>query len=128
MLEVLQTSHQDYLNPAQVIHSEYLDFIIKLYHTTHCSSQVATLLSITFLVGGGTAFSSSPAAGSIQAVAAGLVPAGLTPVAFFPPTNTQTLQALSVIFLEAPLKKRKRRSSFRGIIIFSIMTIHFTDS
>ena len=34
---------------------------------------------------------------------------GLTPVAFFPPEPTQQLQAFSVIFLEAPLKKRKRR-------------------
>ena len=77
------------------------------------------VFSVIFLVGGGTAFSSSAPTG-LQAVAAGLVPAGLTPVAFFPPTNTQTLQALSVIFLEAPVKKRKRRSSFRGINYFCL--------
>ena len=61
-------------------------------------------------VGGGTVFSTSPAAGSVQTFAAALVPAGLTPVAFFPPTPNQQLQALSVIFLESPVKKRKRRS------------------
>ena len=61
-------------------------------------------------MGGGTAFSQTPAVGSLQTVAAGLVPAGLTPVAFFPPAPNQQLQALSVIFLEAPVKKRKKRS------------------
>ena len=60
-----------------------------------------------FSVGGGIPF--SPTAGGGQVLAAGLVPAGLTPVAFFPPEPTQQLQAFSVIFLEAPLKKRKRR-------------------
>ena len=70
---------------------------------------------ILVLVGGGTAFSSTAPAGSIQAAAAGLVPAGLTPVAFFPPTANQQLQAISVIFLEAPVKKRKKRSNSRGI-------------
>ena len=53
-------------------------------------------------------------AGSAQALAAGLVPAGLTPISFFVPTATQQLPALSVIFLELPLagkKRRKRRHS-----------------
>ena len=69
---------------------------------------------ILLLVGGGSIFSSgSSLAGSAQALAAGLVPAGLTPVAFFAPTATQQLPAISVIFLESPLsgKKRKKRSS-----------------
>ena len=70
---------------------------------------------ILFLVGGGAAFGSTiPTSGTIQAIAAGLVPTGLTPVAFFPPSPTQQLQALSVIFLEAPLKKRKKRFAKKG--------------
>ena len=70
---------------------------------------------ILFLVGGGAAFgSTTPTSGAIQAIAAGLVPTGLTPVAFFPPSPTQQLQALSVIFLEAPLKKRKKRFAKKG--------------
>ena len=64
------------------------------------------------LVGGGSAFASTTQSVSgVQAIAAGLVPAGLTPVAFFPPSPTQQLQALSVIFLETPIKKRKKRHS-----------------
>ena len=63
-------------------------------------------------VGGGSLFSSaSGTPGSIQAAAAALVPPGLglTPVAYFPPTNSQTLKAISVIFLEAPTTGRKKR-------------------
>ena len=64
------------------------------------TTNVFTLL----LVGGGLAFSpATQTAGSVQALAATLVPAGLTPVAYFPPLATQQLQAVSVIFLEAPL-------------------------
>ena len=63
-----------------------------------------------FLVGGGLAFSSATqTAGSVQALAAALVPAGLTPVAYFPAAATQQLQAVSVIFLEASIGKRKKR-------------------
>ena len=40
-----------------------------------------------------------------------MVPAGLTPVAYFPPTATQTLPAISVIFAEAPLTGRKKRDA-----------------
>ena len=63
-------------------------------------------------MGGGSLFSTasqSPA----QAIAAALVPSGLglTPVAFFPPTAAQTLPAVSVIFLEAPLVGRKKRNT-----------------
>ena len=74
---------------------------------------------ILFLVGGGAAFGSTiPTSGAIQVIAAGLVPTGLTPVAFFPPSPTQQLQALSVIFLEAPLKKRKKRFAKKGSFKF----------
>ena len=66
----------------------------------------------TVLVGGGSIFSSSvPPTGSASSIALSLVPSGLTPVAFFPPTPTQTLPATSVIFLEAQMKKRKKRYS-----------------
>ena len=66
----------------------------------------------TCLVGGGSIFSS--ASGSpVQAAAAALVPAGLglTPVAYFPSTDSQTLKAISVIFLEAPSTGRKKRQA-----------------
>ena len=63
-------------------------------------------------VGGGAIFSSAtPVAGSVQALAAGLVPAGLTPVAFFAANPAvQQIPALSVIFLEATVGKRKKRN------------------
>ena len=81
--------------------------------------------SILFLVGGGAAFgSTTPTSGAIQAIAAGLVPTGLTPVAFFPPSPTQQLQALSVIFLEAPLKKRKKRFAEKGSFKFYRMYVN----
>ena len=77
-------------------------------HFTH-------LQSILSVVGGGAVFgSTAQASGAIQAIAAGLVPTGLTPVAFFPPSPTQQIPALSVIFLEAPLKKRKKRFTHKG--------------
>ena len=80
---------------------------------------------ILFLVGGGAAFgSTTPTSGAIQAIAAGLVPTGLTPVAFFPPSPTQQLQALSVIFLEAPLKKRKKRFAEKGSFRFYRMHVN----
>ena len=65
-------------------------------------------------MGGGSIFSTaSQSPGSLQAIAAALVPSGLglTPVAFFPPTAAQTLPAVSVIFLEAPLAGRKKRNT-----------------
>ena len=70
----------------------------------------------SILVGGGSLFTSTlnVAATSVQAIAAGLVPAGLTPIAFFPPVATQQLPAISVIFLEATVGKRKKRSSMNG--------------
>ena len=65
-------------------------------------------------MGGGSIFSTaSQSPGSLQAIAAALVPSGLglTPVAFFPPTAAQSLPAVSVIFLEAPLAGRKKRNT-----------------
>ena len=80
---------------------------------------------ILFLVGGGAAFGSTiPTSGAIQTIAVGLVPTGLTPVAFFPPSPTQQLQALSVIFLEAPLKKRKKRFAEKGSFKFYRMYVN----
>ena len=77
-------------------------------HFTH-------LQSILSVVGGGAVFgSTAQTSGAIQAIAAGLVPTGLTPVSFFPPSPTQRIPALSVIFLEAPLKKRKKRFTQKG--------------
>ena len=73
------------------------------------------LQSILSVVGGGAVFgSTAQTSGAIQAIAAGLVPTGLTPVSFFPPSPTQQIPALSVIFLEAPLKKRKKRFTHKG--------------
>ena len=91
---------------------------ISIYRIRIFPSIISKLIVI--IVGGGTAFSTTPAAGSFQTFAAGLVPAGLTPVAFFPPAPNQQLQALSVIFLESPVKKRKRRSlkGDRGDLLF----------
>ena len=68
------------------------------------------------LVGGGSIFSSaSGSPGSLQAAAAALVPAGLglTPVAYFPSTDSQTLKAISVIFLEASSNGRTKRQAKR---------------
>ena len=96
-----------------------IEIPISIYRIRIFSSIISNFIVI--LVGGGTAFSTSPAAGGFQTFAAGLVPAGLTPVAFFPPTPNQQLQALSVIFLELPVKKRKRRSlkGDRGDLLFN---------
>ena len=83
-------------------------FNIKIYYGhQHSTTNVFSL----FLVGGGLSFSQATqtAGSTTQALAAALVPAGLTPVAYFPSTATQQLQAVSVIFLEAPLRKRKKR-------------------
>ena len=64
------------------------------------------------LVGGGTLFTSSAGTpGSLQAAAAALVPSGLglTPIAYFPPTASQSLPALSVIFREASSSGRRKK-------------------
>ena len=64
-----------------------------------------------FAVGGGSVFSPGGAAvGTSEALALALVPAGLTPVAFFPPTPNQRMKATSVIFSEPFIQRRKDRS------------------
>ena len=69
------------------------------------------------LVAGGIPFASTtPAAGSLQALALGLVPAGLTPVAFFPPTQNQTMPAFSVIFQEAE-ERQPRSMKYKGNVM-----------
>ena len=96
--------------------NEFMDWLSKMHIFTllykiYCSHQddITELFNI-FLVGGGLAFSpATQTAGGAQALAAALVPAGLTPVAYFPSLATQQLQAVSVIFLEAPIGKRKKR-------------------
>ena len=73
--------------------------------------QLVRWQSFFVTVGGGSVFSATaPAAGSVQAIAIGMVPAGLTPVAFFPPVPSQIMPAISVIFLEPVPKKRKKRT------------------
>ena len=69
---------------------------------------------------GGIPFASvPPAAGSLEALALGLVPAGLTPVAFFPPTENQTMPAFSVIFQEAD-ERQARGMNFNGNITIQL--------
>ena len=64
----------------------------------------------SILVGGGSLLSpGGAAAGSPQALALALVPAGLTPVAFFPPNSNQKMKAVSVIFSEPILQNRINR-------------------
>ena len=64
----------------------------------------------SILVGGGSLLSpGGAAAGSPQALALALVPAGLTPVAFFPPNPNQKMKAVSVIFSEPILQNRIKR-------------------
>ena len=64
----------------------------------------------SILVGGGSLLSpGGAAAGSPQALALALVPAGLTPVAFFPPNPNQKMKAVSVIFSESILQNRINR-------------------
>ena len=58
--------------------------------------------------------SGAQTAGTTQAIAAALVPGGLTPVAFFPPRPDQQMQAISVIFSEPLLQRRKLRSVKQG--------------
>ena len=70
---------------------------------------------VMIIVGGGISLTpgATGAGGAVEALAIGLVPAGLTPVAVFPPAPAQQLQALSVIFLEtAPVKKKRRKKRY----------------
>ena len=67
-----------------------------------------------FTVGGGIQFPTTPSAGP-ETVAAALVPSGGVPVAFFPASPTQSVQAFSVIFSESIVAgKRRKRSLHRG--------------
>ena len=67
-----------------------------------------------FTVGGGIQFPTTPSVGP-ETIAAGLVPAGGVPVAFFPPSPTQSVQAFSVIFSESIVAgRRRKRSVHRG--------------
>ena len=64
-----------------------------------------------FLVGGGMLFSSAGAQN--QALALGLIPAGTSPVAVFPPTPAQSVEAFSVIFSESLTANRRGKRSDR---------------
>ena len=67
-----------------------------------------------FTVGGGIQFPTTPSVGP-ETIAAGLVPSGGVPVAFFPPSPTQSVQAFSVIFSESIVAgRRRKRSVHRG--------------
>ena len=72
-------------------------------------------INISPLVGGGSPISpGTPVPGTPQAIAVGLVPQGLSPVAFFPATAAQTMPAISVIFSESLLVgKRKKRGAWK---------------
>ena len=85
----------------------YIKFIIQIFP--------AKLIKIfPLLVGGGTPFSPGTPPVGAESIAAGLVPQGLTPIAFFPATAIQTMPAVSVIFAESLLVgKRKKRSAWR---------------
>ena len=63
------------------------------------------------LVGGGSLFSAGGAqVGGVESLALGLVPAGLTPVAFFPSNPNQQMKAVSVIFREPSSQRRMMRT------------------
>ena len=83
------------------------------YHVTQKLHKIysnSRFEKFSILVGGGTLLSpGGAAAGSPQALALALVPAGLTPVAFFPPNPSQKMKAVSVIFSEPILKRRINR-------------------
>ena len=81
------------------------------YMITFSLCQLVRRQAFFVTVGGGSVFSATaPVAGSVQAIAIGMVPTGLTPVAFFPPVPSQIMPAISVIFLEPIPKKRKKRT------------------
>ena len=64
-----------------------------------------------FIVGGGSLFSAGGAQlGGVESLALGLVPAGLTPVAFFPSNPNQQMKAVSVIFREPSSQRRMMRA------------------
>ena len=64
-----------------------------------------------FIVGGGSLFSAGGAqVRGVESLALGLVPAGLTPVAFFPSNPNQQMKAVSVIFREPSSEGRMMRN------------------
>ena len=80
---------------------------------TYFVQKPDTETSFTFIVGGGMIFSSAGVQN--QALALGLIPAGTAPVAVFPPTPDQSVQAFSVIFSESlTINRRGKRSDRTG--------------
>ena len=85
----------------------------KIYSTTYFVQKPDTETSFIFIVGGGMIFSSAGVQN--QALALGLIPAGTAPVAVFPPTPDQSVQAFSVIFSESlTVNRRGKRSDRTG--------------
>jgi len=70
-----------------------------------------TKTSFILAVGGGMLFSSAGVQN--QALALGLIPAGTAPVAVFPPTPDQSVEAFSVIFSESLTANRRGKRSDR---------------
>ena len=78
---------------------------------THSVQKINTETSFILAVGGGMLFSSAGVQN--QALALGLIPAGTAPVAVFPPTADQSVQAFSVIFSESLTANRRGKRSDR---------------
>ena len=85
----------------------------EIYSMIHFCIKFDTETSFTLVVGGGMLFSSAGAQN--QALALGLIPAGTSPVAVFPPTPAQSVEAFSVIFSESlTVNRRGKRSDGTG--------------
>ena len=78
---------------------------------THSEQKTDTEIFFILAVGGGMLFSSAGVQN--QALALGLIPAGTAPVAVFPPTADQSVQAFSVIFSESLTANRRGKRSDR---------------
>ena len=78
---------------------------------TYFVQKPDTETSLILAVGGGMIFSSAGVQN--QALALGLIPAGTAPVAVFPPTPDQSVQAFSVIFSESLTANRRSKRSDR---------------
>ena len=78
---------------------------------THSVQKTDTKTSFILAVGGGMLFSSAGVQN--QALALGLIPAGTAPVAVFPPTPDQSVEAFSVIFSESLTANRRGKRSDR---------------
>ena len=79
---------------------------------TYFVQKPDTETSFISIVGGGMIFSSAGVQN--QALALGLIPAGTAPVAVFPPTPDQSVQAFSVIFSESLTVNRRGKRSDRA--------------